>query len=588
MGSSGTPQTWFFRQRGTVTLADEVRVAVLWAARGLGALALGLFLILASREGVPGGVLHEQWEPAAQYALFALVAVGYGLAWKWEGLGGGVMLAGSGMLGILATLAFDPAVALFGCIAFFVPGALFLLHWQHHHRPITVASTIAAIVGLLVFGGMGANRVYDHYLGPTHPDSTAARIPVDLARWVLAGAVTTDGFTVTAKLADQAAGAGELLVAPAAGGASLRVVQPAAGPSRDGGVARYVVAGLEPGTRYSYAIRRDGHIDEGRRGEVTTLPAGPASFTVAFAACARVESNGRVFDRIRESRPLFYLNMGDFHYQNISDNSPGDIRKAYDRSLGTPGQQALYLQAPIVYTWDDHDFGGDSSDRTTASRPAAQAVYREYFPHYPLATGDSPGPIYHAFTVGRVRFLVTDGRSERDPAGMADGPGKTLLGTVQKEWLKAELLAARDTAALIVWVNSVPWIAQPEEGADHWGNYAAERAELSDFVVANRIANLVMLSGDAHMVAADDGSNNMFASGAAGPGFPVFHAAALDRRGSVKGGPYSEGTFPGGGQFGLLEVADDGGTEISVTFRGLTWEGTELIRYSRTFAVPRE
>ncbi len=588
MSRPGAPHIWFIHQRGTVKLADEIRLAVLWAARGLGAFALGVFFILASREGVPRSVLQEQWEPVAQYALLAVVAVGYGLAWRWEGIGGGIILAGSVMLGILATLAFHPAVALFGCLAFFVPGALFLLYWQHHHRPITLAGVITAMGALLLFGGVAAGRVYDHYSGPTHPNSTASRVPVDVARWVLAGAVTSDGFTVTAKLADPGAGPGELLVTPAEGSASPLVVPPVAGPSQDGDVARYVVTGLEPGTRFSYAIRRNGHIDEGRRGEVTTLPAGPASFTIAFAGCARVESNGRVFDRIREARPLIYLNTGDFHYQNIPDNDPDAIRGAYDRSLGTPGQQALYLRAPIVYTWDDHDFGGDSSNRTTASRAAVQAIYREYFPHYPLAGGESAGPIYHAFTVGRVRFIVTDGRSERDPASVSDGPGKTLLGAVQKEWLKAELLAARDEAALTVWINSVPWIAQPQEGADHWGNYETERAELSDFIVANNIENLVMLSGDAHMVAADDGSNNTFGSGGTGPGFPVFHAAALDRRGSVKGGPYSEGTFPGGGQFGLLEVGDNGGTEIRVTFTGLTWEGTELIRYSRTFAVAPE
>lgn len=579
-------QRWLLHRRGTLRLADEVRLAVLWAARGLGAFALAAFFILASREGVPRSVLQEQWEPVAQYALLVAVAVGYGLAWRWEGAGGAIILAGSVMLGILATLAFHPAVALFGCLAFFVPGALFLLYWQHHHRPATLAGVISFMVALLVFGGVGANRVYDYYSGPTHPNSTASRIPVDIARWVLAGAVTTDGFTVTAKLADPAAGAGELLVAPAGTNATPLVVQPAGPPSPGAGVARYTVTGLRPSTRYSYAIRRDGHVDKGRRGEVTTLPSGPASFRVAFAGCARVESNGRVFDRIREARPLLYINTGDFHYQNIRDDDPGAIREAYDRSLGTPGQQALYLQAPIVYTWDDHDFGGDSSDRTSASRPAVQAVYREYFPHYALASGADTGPIYHAFTVGRVRFIVTDGRSERDPASLPDGPGKSLLGAAQREWLKAELLAARDEAALTVWINSVPWIAEPEEGADHWGNYTAERADLSEFIVANGIVNLVMLSGDAHMVAADNGSHNTFASGGVGPGFPVLHAAALDRRGSVKGGPYSEGTFPGGGQFGLLEVTDDGGTEIGITFTGLTWEGAELIRYSRTFAVP--
>jgi hypothetical protein len=44
-----------------------------------------------------------------------------------------------------------------------------------------------------------------------------------------------------------------------------------------------------------------------------------------------------------------------------------------------------------------------------------------------------------------------------------------------------------------------------------------------------------MISGDAHMVAIDDGTNSDYADGGGG-GFPVFHAGALDRSSSVKGG----------------------------------------------------
>ena len=68
-----------------------------------------------------------------------------------------------------------------------------------------------------------------------------------------------------------------------------------------------------------------------------------------------------------------------------------------------------------------------------------------------------------------------------------------------------------------------------------------------------------MVSGDAHMIAIDDGTNTNY-SDTPGPGFPLFNAAALDRPGSIKGGPYSEGTVAGGGQFGTLEIEDTGDT----------------------------
>jgi endo-1,4-beta-xylanase len=139
--------------------------------------------------------------------------------------------------------------------------------------------------------------------------------------------------------------------------------------------------------------------------------------------------------------------------------------------------------------------------------------------------------------------------------------------------------------ALTVWVNGVPWIAPTADSRDDWGGYAVERREIADFIQANRIENLAMLSGDAHMLATDDGSNNRFTSDGTGPGFPVFHAAALDRRGKVKGGPYSEGTFPGEGQFGLMTV-DDTESAITVTWSGRDWTGAEILGYQFTVAAP--
>ena len=68
--------------------------------------------------------------------------------------------------------------------------------------------------------------------------------------------------------------------------------------------------------------------------------------------------------------------------------------------------------------------------------------------------------------------------------------------------------------------------------------------------------------------------------------FPLLHAAALDRPGSEKGGPYSEGTFPGGGQYGRLVVTDDGGGFIVVELSGHTFDGAELVSLELQIAVP--
>jgi hypothetical protein len=196
-------------------------------------------------------------------------------------------------------------------------------------------------------------------------------------------------------------------------------------------------------------------------------------------------------------------------------------------------------------------------------------------PHHPLGLDGAQAPLARAFTVGRVRFIVTDTRSARSPGDMPDGGAKSMLGAAQRRWFERELLAARDRYPVIVWVSPVPWIGTARAGSDGWAGYATERAALAEFIVRNRIGGIVMVSGDAHMVAIDDGTNSGYAAGGAG-GFPVIHAGALDRAPQIKGGPYSHGVFPGGGQFGTLRVDDGGGPELTVTLRGLDWRRREL------------
>lgn len=146
-----------------------------------------------------------------------------------------------------------------------------------------------------------------------------------------------------------------------------------------------------------------------------------------------------------------------------------------------------------------------------------------------------------------------------------------MLGTAQRDWLIRELERSRD-AALVVWVNTVPWITKREERADQvskhgWGPYRDERREIANAIARLGLdKRLVMLSGDAHMVAIDDGTNSNYADEAGARGFPVVHAAPLDRRTSRKGGDYSHGYSRQNGQFAVMTVDDDGET-MAVAFR---------------------
>ncbi len=345
--------------------------------------------------------------------------------------------------------------------------------------------------------------------------------------------------------------------------------------ARSGEIATFTLTGLEPDHLYTYQIGPN-------TGSFRTFPQGQASFKFVFASCGH-GNNLSIYDTINRQNPLFYMNVGDLHYANINENDPVLYRQAYDQVFGGESYARLFRQTPFVYTWDDHDFGPDNSDSHSPGRFAARLAYQEYLPHYPLAAGTRDVPIYQTFEVGRVKFIVTDTRSERSPSKSADGPQKTMLGAQQKAWLKQELLAANGRYPLIFWVSSVTWIGKPKKG-DLWSAYATERREIANFIKDNHIRGVCILCGDAHSVAADDGTNSDYADGGGAP-IPVLLSSPLDSRPNSKGGPYSQGVYVparGEGLYGLVAVTDLG-DKIQVTFSARNQDDVERLRFE--FAV---
>jgi alkaline phosphatase D len=412
---------------------------------------------------------------------------------------------------------------------------------------------------------------------------TLAAQPGFRVLWVWSGAVTPRTAVVKAKVRGRATDL-HLLVDSDPQMRSARRL--AVGPSAtidDTGVATFPLTDLLPDTRYHYVV---GHDDQRTlQGEFRTFADGPMSFAFAASACAggnmfRHVSNHEIFATIERLRPLFFLHMGDFHYLNIGRNELTLFREAYDLVLDQDRQASLYRSTPLVYIWDDHDYGPNDSDRMSPARDAARAAYTQNVPHYPLVLeNDRVGTIQQEFTVGRVRFIVSDLRSARDPIAQPDGPEKSLLGLPQRAWLvEAFTRAARDDVPLLVWVTGVPWITRTGARTDGWEPFAWERRFLADHLASLDLTQrMLVLSADAHMLAIDDGTHSNYATNAkpGERGFPVFHAGPLDRRPSLKGGPYSHGISTVTHQFGWIEVADDG-TELRATLSGRDRAGRQV------------
>lgn len=393
-----------------------------------------------------------------------------------------------------------------------------------------------------------------------------------------AGAVGLDEATVVAKF-----GAGltscRLKVSTASDLSTSPVFSSAAADDANG-YAKMTATGLTADRHYYYGIEIDGVVDS-LRGRFRTLPAvgTPSSFRVAFGSCSNDSSNHRVFDAIRQADPLLLAHLGDFHYANIATNDEALYRTAIEGQFAQARRAEMHRSIGNVYIWDDHDFGADDSDGTSVSRAAASAVYRQTVPHHTLPAGSGDNPIYQSFRVGRVRFIATDLRHQRSPNSATDDASKTMLGATQKAWFKAQLDAARvDGDVLIVWLNSQVWKVDPPftgidtPNGDHWGSFATERAELANYIADNNIPQVMILGGDAHFVAFDDGRHTDYSDSGGAP-IPECHASAFDGGGNSRGTNWMSGTSEGGGRYGLVNFTDDG-TSVAVMFRAIEVNAT--------------
>jgi phosphodiesterase/alkaline phosphatase D-like protein len=348
----------------------------------------------------------------------------------------------------------------------------------------------------------------------------------------------------------------------------------------NGNVVSLDVNGLTPNTEYDFGFEVAGvtRTEASARGHFHTFPQGAASFKMAFASCGDFrDPDQRAFDAILAEQPLLFIDTGDLHYSDTNTTNAEDYRRSYDSVLSHSNQGPVFRSMATAYMWDDHDFaGGDNSNGTAIGGPTARTVYKEYTPHYPITVAG--GTIAQSFTVGRVRVIMTDLRSAATPSSQPETATKSRMGAAQKAWFKQELLTARDAAfPLILWVSPDPWIDRAEVGADTWGGYATERTEIANFIKENRIKNIVILSGDMHALAYDDGTHSDYAIGGGAP-IVVLQAATLTREGNIKGGPYTAGPFTGPPQYGILEVTDTGGPTVQCRFTGKhVGEGAKLV-----------
>ncbi|MDA8527549.1 alkaline phosphatase D family protein [Opitutaceae bacterium] len=350
-------------------------------------------------------------------------------------------------------------------------------------------------------------------------------------------------------------------------------------PHHPDNLAYFSIHHLEPDTTYYYRVTA------GRLKEVNTIgtfrtPAAvgrPVSFRFGFYSGHLPGSEAGAFSEIRFQKPLFFINLGNSLSGIDLPDDRDNWHTLYQFNLASFTQAELFRHVPMVYTWSNNDYNGAATHET----------YRSYIPHYPLPADqpdEAPGaaaelnPISHGFSVGRVRFIVLDTETART-APDADAP--TILGNWQWNWLKSEIRAAAHTHPVIFLVSSVAWHAhQAATGPqNHWGFYPAEKQRLTNWLKAENIGGVSVLSGNGGLLAANVNPHE--------PGaLNELQAGVVDWRIEPVVGTWSGGQLspePTEEFFGIVDI-EDNRTEIEVTFTGMNQHGHERSKIS--FKVP--
>ncbi len=308
------------------------------------------------------------------------------------------------------------------------------------------------------------------------------------------GALKPDGVSIWVRTF----GASEVMFSVAdEDGKPLQTTQPAKTAEGDDFTTVIPIGKLQSDTAYRYSVHVNG-IPEKPSFEHTfkTSKPGKSRFTLAFGGGAGyVTKHEHMWKTIASFNPLALLLLGD----NMYSDDPKSLqmqRFCYYRRQSPSHFRRLVSSTAVYGIWDDHDFGtndcsgGPEIDEPEWKRPVWQ-VFKQNWANPGYGGGTAQPGCWYDFHIGDVHFIMLDGRYYRHR------PGQTMLGPVQKKWLKSTVKASKATFKVLC--SPVPWDYRTKgKSKDTWNGFQEERTELFDFLAENEIGGVLLMSADRH------------------------------------------------------------------------------------------
>lgn len=321
------------------------------------------------------------------------------------------------------------------------------------------------------------------------------------------------------------------------------------------------VQGLAPDRWYFFRFRVGEAISSTGRTRTFVQPGSPLDrLRLAYASCQKWEDGYfSAYGHMQRDEPDAVIFLGDYIYEYPGNSSkvrvPGggwvqtlaEYRRRHAVYKGDINLQAMHAAAPWWVTWDDHEVQNDYAGTTPGDSgpPGWQSIdfaqrraaaYQAYYEHMPVRASDfaaallagSTGHLqmYGQVQLGNLASLnLLDTRQYRHAqvctkegkggSGMVDpdlcsawdDPARSLLGTVQEQWIDQRFAQARKTGEPRWNLVGQQTLFCPRDlrpgpqrffWNDGWDGYPAARQRLLQSLQNHRVPNAVFLGGDVH------------------------------------------------------------------------------------------
>lgn len=306
-------------------------------------------------------------------------------------------------------------------------------------------------------------------------------------------------------------------------------------PARDYTV-KVDVDGLQPGKTYYYRFSALGKTSI--TGRTKTTPADAKdSLKLAIVSCSNWEwGYFSPYDKIADRADVdAIIHLGDYIYEygtgrygdttigriNIPPHeivSLADYRARHSQYRTDKGLRHASQQHLMIAIWDDHEVANNSyttgaqnhqPDKEGDYALRKAAARQAYYEWLPIREGNKH---YRSFSFGNLADLIMlderlEGRTKpvdslSDPSFKNDE--RSMLGAEQLNWFENSMKNSKaiwkiiGNQVIFSDIELSPVYPKMPRNLDSWDGYPAEKKKIIDFILGNKIKDVIFITGDTH------------------------------------------------------------------------------------------